>query len=214
MRTIETKVCTYAELDERGKERARDWYREASDGDNFWAEAVEDHFHEALLALGFDTMKRDWSWSGFWSQGDGAGFGGEWRAGDFAPGKLLADRPATYVDNDGKEQRCLSNTRLHELAAVLASCKADGLVYGRVELSHQSHFMRFGAAETANPETDDNEDAPAELANRFIEAARDLARMFYRDLEAEYEYQNSDEQVAEAIEANGYEFTVDGRRYG
>lgn len=222
MRIIETKVYTYAELDERGKERARDWYREASAGDNFWADAVEDQFHEALMALGFDIVKRgndgckrrDISWSGFGSQGDGAGFGGTWRAADFAPGKLLADRPATYTDKDGKEQRCMSNTRLHEIAAVLESCKKDGLVYGRVTRSNRSHFMSLGAAETFNEAADENEDAPAELANRFIEAARDLARMFYRDLEAEYEYQNADETVAETIEANGYEFTEDGRRYG
>jgi hypothetical protein len=46
------------------------------------------------------------------------------------------------------------------------------------------------------------------------EALRDLARWLYRQLEREYEYQTSDAVTDEAILANEYTFTGDGRRFG
>ena len=47
-----------------------------------------------------------------------------------------------------------------------------------------------------------------------IELLRDLARWLYRQLEREYEYQTSNEVTDEAILANEYTFTDDGRRFG
>ena len=41
---------------------------------------------------------------------------------------------------------------------------------------------------------------------------RDFADWIYRQLEAEYEYQNSDEQVIESIRCNEYEFDEQGER--
>ena len=55
--------------------------------------------------------------------------------------------------------------------------------------------------------TADAEDTVAELL-------RDLARWLYRQLEREYEYQTSDAVTDEAILANEYTFTGDGRRFG
>lgn len=44
------------------------------------------------------------------------------------------------------------------------------------------------------------------------ECLADFSRWIYRNLEKEYDYQNSDEAVEEAIIANEYEFTEDGER--
>jgi len=44
------------------------------------------------------------------------------------------------------------------------------------------------------------------------EAAKDFMRWIYRQLEKEYEYQNSDGQVDESLLAHEYLFTEDGRR--
>jgi hypothetical protein len=43
------------------------------------------------------------------------------------------------------------------------------------------------------------------------EATRDAMRWVYRMLEAEYDWQTSDEQVDEMLKANGYEFTEEGK---
>ena len=60
---------------------------------------------------------------------------------------------------------------------------------------------------TWQPMTDGAEDA-------VIEALRDLARWFYRQLEREYDYLTSDAAVDESIAINGFTFTAEGRRFG
>ena len=57
-------------------------------------------------------------------------------------------------------------------------------------------------------------DMTADAEETVMEALRDLARWLYRQLEREYDYLTSDEAVDEAIVANEYSFTVDGKRFG
>lgn len=217
MRIKETKLYTYAELSDSAKEKARDWYRNASAGDNFFAEHITDEFHETLKAFGFDPFET-WrgnvkpgkrstvAWSGFWNQGDGASFSGSWRASDFAPDALLADRPLPVPAKPGYVN---GNEEVHRIAAELRACVDAGMTFASIE-AKRGFFMSMDSHCMA----EDTEDAcaPNGACERFIEAARDLATGFYRALEAEYEYQNSDECVAESIEANGYEFTEEGER--
>lgn len=47
-----------------------------------------------------------------------------------------------------------------------------------------------------------------------VEALRDLAHWLYRQLRDSYEAQTSDCAVDEAIEANEWTFTKDGKRFG
>jgi len=54
----------------------------------------------------------------------------------------------------------------------------------------------------------------AEAEDTLIELLRDLARWLYRQLEREYAYQTSNEVTDEAILANEYTFTYEGRRFG
>lgn len=53
MRTIQTNVYTYDELSDDAKEKARDWFREGSAGDDFFSETPIDEFLEIGAALGF-----------------------------------------------------------------------------------------------------------------------------------------------------------------
>ncbi len=46
----------------------------------------------------------------------------------------------------------------------------------------------------------------------MCELLRDFAHWIYRQLEQEWDYQNTDEQVDESIQANEYEFDEDGVR--
>ena len=220
MRIKETKLYTYAELSDASKSKARDWWRESRAGDNFFAEYVTDEFHETLKAFGFDVMQRRGphpvrstvEWSGFCSQGDGAAFSGQWRAADFKPDALLADRPATYGE---PVQTSKENAELHRVAGELRACVDGGLTYASIE-SKRGFFMSLGDADHNEPER--ATDARVLFADQketevsFIEAARDLAHGFYKALETEYDYQNSDECVAENIIANEYEFTEEGVR--
>jgi len=218
MRIKETKVYEYAELSDDAKAKARDWYREITAGSNDFAEFITSDFQETLKALGFDTREKDISWSGFWSQGNGAAFAGNWRASNCDPAALLADRPPTWGHTDGVPTPCPSNVELHRIAAEILACKAAGMTYAAISQSRRGFFMSLDSSDHGEPdeatiaEWNALHAEQAETSERLITAARDLAHAFYRALEAEYEYQNSDEQVAEAIEANEYEFTEYGER--
>lgn len=222
MRIKATKIYTYAELSDSAKEKARDWLREAQAGDNYFAECATDDFRETLEAFGFDVDKKHGlSWSGFWSQDNGASFTGSWHASSFAPAKLLADRPAVWPEGSGGHA-CPANAELHRIAGEIAACAAAGLLSANVSGADRWGFhMRLESSDHGEPEyataeaeaaDSDRHAEQEETDERFTAAARDLATGFYKTLEAEWDYQNSDEQIAESIEANGYEFTEEGER--
>lgn len=81
MREITVKVFTFAELEGKAKERAREKLAQWATEGEWWDCVVDDFCHLAPL-LGFDINKdkrskypRPCVWfSGFWSQGDGASF--------------------------------------------------------------------------------------------------------------------------------------------
>lgn len=204
----------YSELSEEAQEKAREWWREleAQSGDLFWSDSVTDDFKTVAKACGFELdAKHPVSWSGFYSQGDGAAFTGSWASERVDIAATLADRPATYTDDDGKVQPCEGNAELAVILQAFASLAAERPTsYGSAEASHRGYNMATdwdcaegGDTLTAQQHTD--------CANQFEELCRDLAHYFYRSLEREYEYANSDEQVAETLIANEYEFTIDGR---
>lgn len=209
MRIKETKVYSYDELSDAAKDKARDWYRQANVGDCFFAEHITDEFHEVLKAFGFDVIRglarngarrSNVYWSGFSSQGDGASFSGSWRAADFKPDALLANRGDI---GESKEA-----TELHRIAAELRTLIACGLESADVGAPSRGFFMTLNSADWGDSEEDEHDDGE----EAFITCARDLAHGFYRALEAAYDYQNSDECVAESIIANEYEFTEEGAR--
>jgi hypothetical protein len=222
MRIKETKVYQYSELSDKAKERAREWLRTAGAHRDGWSDYMTEDFHETLKALGFDVDRvYGVQWSGFWSQGDGASFSGTWRASDCDPVALLEDRPATvlpaFLNAPGAQpEPSKENVELHRIAGELLECKKAGMSHACIDASRRGFYMSLnGTGWDDQPDTataDEWADHCTVTEARFIEASRDLARAFYKALEAEYDYQNSDEQIAENIEANGYEFTEDGER--
>ena len=92
---VEVKLYKYDELSEKAKEKAREWWKRASEHDEFW-DSTYDDFKEIAARMGFDIGTRTENWhctdgrsgsrqrdtiyfSGFWSQGDGACFEGTWQ---------------------------------------------------------------------------------------------------------------------------------------
>lgn len=208
-RIKQTTVYQYHELEPDAQERARDWWREASAGDNYFSEHVTDEFLELLTACGFNTSGKDISWSGFSSQGDGASFAAGWHAKDCKPDAVLKDWPATY-QKDGETITNAENKRWHDACAPLAALAARlPRAVGDIHASSRGFFMSLPSF-TSDTDADEPAD-DAEAEEILIQAARDLARAYYRALEAAYEWENSDEQIAEAMAANEYEFTKEGK---
>jgi hypothetical protein len=200
MKTIKVTGYEYKELDEKAKEKARDWYREASAGDNFFAESVTDDAKEVGKLMGLDIEHI--YWSGFSSQGDGACFEGSWHASDVKLQELKEHAP--------------EDEKLHAIVDGLAAMAKD-YPNASFTVRHSGHYQHEGCTDfdVSIPDDEGDEidtDDSRATQERLIELARDYMRWIYRTLKSEWEYQDSDEQVTEAIEANEYLFTKAGNR--
>jgi len=217
MRIIETKAYQYAELSDKAKEKARDWYRDASADDNYWSNPVIEDAATVAGFLGVTLRTRDVPlhgggtrrdpcifFSGFWSQGDGACFEGSWSARKVNLAALTDYAPTLRM----LTQIC---TALADVAAEYPDASAT--------IKHSGHYYHSGCMDVeaysgiyADDETPGAQDRDNAFPDNEVRGElRRFADWIYRQLQAEYEYQNSDEQVAEAIIANEYEFTESGR---
>ena len=204
-----TLVYQFDELDEKAKERAREWYRQGNYDDTFWSECVIDDAKEIGTHMGMDIDNI--YFSGFYSQGNGACFEGTWRASD-----VEADKLKEYAPQD-KE--------LHRIGDGLAEL-AKEYPEGYFRVKHRGRYSHSGCTsfdvelpceqkeelEYGSPEYKALQVKLGEDEDTLIELARDFMDWIYRILEKEWEYLNADEQVDESIRANEYEFLKDGTR--
>jgi hypothetical protein len=210
---IETTVYTFDELDERARERARDWYRQASAHDD-WHVTVFEDFERICELLGvvlatrpvrlFGGGKRAkpciW-FSGFASQGDGACFEGSY---SYRKGASRAIR--AYAPRD---------MRLAAIADQLQQIQRKNLYALEARLTHRGRYYHEHSMEISVERSSDRDQPPtADAEDGVSEALRDLARWLYRQLEQEYDHQISNEVVDEGIIANRYTFTEAGSRFG
>jgi hypothetical protein len=223
MKTITIQAYTFDELSDSAKQKARDWFREASAGDDWWSESAIDEAVEQgqLLGIDFDLQPRKnmkgeplpgkpkiW-WSGFYSQGDGACFEGTWRAS-----QVKADKVA---DGWGEDP---ATTEIKRIASEFERI-ARAYPESSFHVTHRDCYCHEHSVDFDFQFPDDNEgeDWPEDKRKEYDktcddlkEAARDFMRWIYRQLEKEYGYRNSDECVDEDIRANEYLFTEEGKR--
>ena len=196
--TTKTIECfKYSELSDEAKEKARDWYRRASEEDSFWSECVLEDAKTVGELLGIDFAMRGkkpciW-YSGFWSQGDGACFEGTWR---YRAGCVKAVKD--YAPQD---------TELHDIAKALRDASRKVFYTARARVVHSGRYCHECSVSI---DIESEKGDPESVENDIAEALRDFMCWIYRSLEKEWDYQNSDECVAENIEANDYDFDADG----
>jgi hypothetical protein len=204
MRQITKTVYLYDELPTDGaKAKARDWYREGTVQDDFFAECVLDEAKSALKVLGYSVDNI--YYSGFSSQGDGACFTGSFYASDYDGNgtngvqKLLIDRPT-----DKELHRMCA-----ELERILLAAPSLSASIEKVGRYQHEYTVRFSV--------DLGEEFPGTAAevlvieDSFIGVSRDFMRWIYKALETDYNYSVSDDAVSENIRCNEYEFDVDGQ---
>ena len=212
MKTVPKTVYQYSELSEEAQEKARDWYREASMGDNFFAEyVIEDAVRMGAL-MGIEIDNRTWRntnghtgtepkiwWSGFSSQGDGASFEGSYHYVKGAVKKIKAEANDGELIRIAEQLQAIQKKYFYKLYA----CVRRGA--GSNYHSHSNTMsidVEYTGEDYREVETSDEED--------IAQLMRDFADWIYSNLEKEYEYQNSDTAVEETILANEYEFNEDG----
>jgi hypothetical protein len=205
--TIETTVYNFEELSPKGKECARNWWRECEQQE-YSAMLEYDDFVTvgALLGICFKTgdhSKPKIYWSGFSSQGDGASFVGSYT---YAKGALAAIK--SYAPKDAELARIASELQALQAHNFyrLAAYMTQGM--GSNFYSH-SGTMAVHVEDSANtrPIKRGTDDAMRRLM-------RDFADWIYNQLEADYEWRMADEQVDETILANEYTFSETGKREG
>ncbi len=207
MRTETIEIFQYDELSDAAKSKARDWYREASTGDLHYAESVTEDFQAIAALVGIEIGKRGdgpaIGWSGFCCQGDGASF-----EGTFTGKPCGAERVKAYAPVDealhaiaARIDAAISSTAPFELSATIT--QSGRYVHAR---TMDAQFDAIGP-----------DGIPAEIAegikSELLECFRALADWLYRQLEAAHDWETGDENVAETIKANEYEFTAEGKRH-
>ncbi len=210
---IETTVYQLHELSDAAKDKARGWYRRI--GFDFdWHDAVYDDFERICAILGVSLATRTdrlfgggvrpkpciW-FSGFWSQGDGACFERHYRHAKGARTQIRA-----YAPKDAE---------LHRIADCLEAAQRRNFYQLQATVTHRGrYYHEHCMAISVKRDSPTGQDMSRDAEDIVIEAMRDLARWLYRQLEREYDDQTSDAFIDDAICANAYTFTEEGRRFG
>ena len=211
MRVVETNVFQYDELDDRAKERAREWYsrhvfEDSCDWEFVYEEAVrvaeilgiEISTSPVRLMSGKSRQETDIYFSGFWSQGDGACFEGTYRYAKGATKKIRQYAP--------------QDKELHRIADELQAVQRKHFYHLIASMNHTGHYCHSGCMSV---EVEHNEDRYRDIGDaeeEITQLMRDFADWIYERLSDEYDYQTSDEAVEEAIRAHEYEFDENGDR--
>lgn len=104
------------------------------------------------------------------------------------------------------------DTELHRIVAALQAIQARHFYKLRAVLTRGANSNHYCHENTVHIELYDtrHEYAMVNEYEGFKQLCRDLMRKLYKQLEAAYNYENSDDAMIEACEANDYQFTITG----
>lgn len=211
MRTFCQPVFNLSELSDAAKEAARSWYRENAFDSSWYASVYED---AAMIAdiLGIDLRNRktycngesrydgiNIGFSGFSCQGDGAHFEGHY----------------TYAKGAAKDIRKYApqDAELHRIADELQAIQRKHFYRLTADVKHSGYYQHEFCTNIDVLLCNDHYSPPSiKIEGEVVQLLRDFMRWIYRALELEYDFQNSDENIGEMIEANSFEFTESGKR--
>ena len=201
MQTIETTVYEYDELSDAAKEKAREWYASCGDTVDFDGALEDIETCANLLGITFyDNSRylergrgRTVSYS-IGDRGDYFSFSGnyEYRRGAAAAVKAYAPKD-TYLHDIARR---LVNLQKPAFYGISATIRLD------IMLDSVHVYPEHSARDITGAEEEELDD--------IIYSFREWARC---QLTREYEYQYSEECIAENIRINEYTFTAEGKRF-
>ena len=212
-RIIKTVVYELHELSGAARQKARQWYREHCMHHD-WHDFVFEDFQIIcrLLGIDLDTQPvpllgggvRDDPcifFRGFSFQGDGASFSGAYAHRRGAAPAIREHAPCDKT--------------LHAIADTLQNIQRRNFYQLTASIRQQGRYCHeYTMSITVDRDSPTGQDLTEGAENAIAETMRDLARWLYRQLEAEYESQSSDEAADETIGANEWTFTESGIRFG
>lgn len=200
-KTREVKVYQFEELSKDAQKKALDNFRDINVDFDDWSYPIlkdEEGWEDKLKKQGWGEVEI--SFSGFWSQGDGASF------------------VTKHID----VKKLMKHYGLDKKYP-LAFEHADQLSgYVNRDTHHYVHEKSTSVSINTDDMSSDEYDALKDKKkfDEEVSSVEDdleqikikLSREIYKDLEKYYESLTSDESVKDTIEANEYEFLEDGRR--
>lgn len=189
MRTIETSLFLFDELNETAKETARDWWRQGYEFE-FEAECVIDDAKQiaSLFGLSIDSIY----YSGFWCQGSGASYTGNYQYQKGALKEIKINYSDDNLYNIVKRLQKLQSNNFYALRASVDTTRHNNLSFDFEDIRANNGYMQEAAQNALN------------------EILNDYAHWIYKRLENAYEWAMLDENVDENIRMNDYEFTEEG----
>lgn len=173
-----------------------------------WWDSVCDDFNRICEILGIELDKHEPSFSGFWSQGDGASWAGKYRAKTILSYTHMGSVPTYDLAPQQIREHAPKDETLHKIADELCLLariyRPVYVVVGRHGHNYvHSATMCVSEWEYFDDYTDDVDEAIADhIETTLLTQFRALANWLYATLEVEYEYLTSDEAVIESLEAN------------
>lgn len=216
----EKESYSFEELSPDAQENALENSRDINVDYDGWEDGVTEGFKEDMREIGIDDIEI--SFSGFYSQGDGASFTSE----DIDTRKLfnavgIKSNDALNMEVDDERSRG-ENKDFYDLLDTMED--VGQLERNRIKPEEirvtiertDSRHVHFNTVR-ANVEIWDEPDGweepygfTEELEDKVTEYVRGLCKDLYRDLEKEYDHLTSDESVKETLIDNDYEFDEDG----
>lgn len=207
MRTVETIIYNVEDLKKEELKELRDRvlekHRDINVDYDGWYECIEEDFKEKLTSLGYDDIEA--TWSGFWSQGDGASFTGEiWISEDVL--KRL------YPDHEELKQSIknmiIDNVKINVVRNSYYRYVHSNTIFAELDTYDLDYILED------HPRLEDKVNKVLEIIeNNINKEIEQLSDDYYDDLRAYYYEMTSDDQVLETLEANDYEFLEDGSIY-
>jgi len=209
MKTIQLHLYEFSELEEKAKAVAIKADRYINVDYNWW-DFIYDDFIRICETIGIAVNKESITFEGFYSQGDGSAFKADIDLQKFWPATILQAwkeyAPKLELDLSLPEiaPRLLKLIQSGKLDCAPQIVQPTRSYYVRVDLNSDLSNRRYHYPQIENQ--------LELLENGLRKIAETLNRYLYKSLRSEYEYQTEDQAVTEAIQANEYWFTADGKK--
>lgn len=210
MKRITINLFGIGELSEDAQLAAFEKYRDYNVQDCIWYDSVLEDFKNICATIGIAIPKKDISFRGFWSQGDGSAFNSSIKAEDFIKGIIVQSwrEYAPKLEFEFEPFPC-RNWLLALIANGNIDCDMETKIPNRgywINYNADYIFEPFRSKQYAHI------DAELEKLDKWVKRCLErLNAHLYKSLQVEYEYHTSDAALKETFEINNYLFTEDGK---
>ena len=192
--TKTTTVYNFDELTETAQNNALELNRDINISP-WWFDCTTEDFKEIGSKIGIDID--DIYFSGFWSQGDGACFTGNYSYKKGAVKTIKKEYPHWQ--------------ELHDIAQQLQS-EQKRFFYGiTTTVNNKGHYNHENSVQIES--YDNNKEDYASESCTIGDTLQDFMRLIYSTLEKEYNYHTSDDAVKEYLIEHEFQFLECGEEY-